>query len=62
MDNMWRLSISGVQELGDDPDYGVSWELISCKGHKPGRISYHKPVVFGHTVLVFGGCINDDSA
>ena len=61
MGNMWRLSISGVQELNDDPDYGVAWELISCKGHLPGNIAYHKPVVFGHKVLIFGGTIDDNS-
>jgi len=47
MGNMWRLSISGLQELSEDPDYGVSWEPITFKGN-PGNISHHKPAVFGH--------------
>ena len=40
-----------------DPDYGVQWEPITFKGNgpQPGKISHHKPAVFGHTVLIFGG-------
>jgi len=26
MNNMWRLSINGIKELIEDPEYGVSWE------------------------------------
>ena len=62
MGNMWRLSVSGIQELCDDPDYKVEWEPINCKGHVPGTISYHKPAVFGHSVVVFGGIIDNDDA
>jgi hypothetical protein len=25
---MWRLSINGIKELVEDPEYGVSWEHI----------------------------------
>jgi len=32
MSNMWRLSISGIQGLCEDPQYGVSWEQVNCKG------------------------------
>lgn len=57
MSNMWRLSISGIHELMNDPEYGVQWEPITPKGQGalPGKISHHKPAVFGHTVVVFGG-------
>jgi len=48
MGNMWRLSVSGVSELIADPDYGVSWESVTCRGIVPGNISHHKPAVFGH--------------
>jgi len=60
MANMWRLSISGIHSLIEDPDYGVTWEPVAFKGQgvHPGKISHHKPAVFGHTVVVFGG-IND---
>ena len=57
MSNMWRLSISGIHELMSDPEYGVQWEPIEFKGQGalPGKISHHKPAVFGHTVVIFGG-------
>lgn len=58
MSNMWRLSIQGIQGLIDDPTYGVSWEHVTCKGAQPGKLSHHKPAVFGHSVVIFGG-IND---
>ena len=61
MGNMWRLSVSGVAELNDDPDYGVAWEPIQCKGVVPGNISYHKPAVFGHEVVIFGGTHGDEN-
>ena len=32
MNNMWRLSISGMHELMADPEYGVQWEPITFKG------------------------------
>lgn len=60
MSNMWRLSVSGVQELMTDPEYGVTWEPVQCKGAIPGNISHHKPSVFGHSVVCFGGIINSE--
>lgn len=29
MNNMWRLSVNGVQELIDDSEYGVAWEPVT---------------------------------
>lgn len=42
----------------EDPSYGVSWEPVNTKGHNPGKLSHHRPAVFGHSVVIFGG-IND---
>lgn len=58
MNNMWKMSISGIQELMEDPESGVSWEPVNFKGTVPGNISHHKPAVFGLSVVIFGG-IND---
>jgi len=55
MDNMWKLSLSAIDELLEDSDYGASWEPVSCKGNSPGSISYHKSAVFGQSVVIFGG-------
>ena len=60
MGNMWRLSVSGVQELIADPEYGVSWEQVTHTGTIPGNLSHHRPAVFGHSVVVFGGILNSD--
>ena len=64
MSNMWRLSISGIHELMNDPECGVQWESITPKGQGAltGKISHHKPAVFGHTVVVFGGNNEFDNA
>jgi hypothetical protein len=55
MSNMWKLSISGVEELKDDPNYGVQWEQVKEKGSLPGKISHHKAAVFGNQVVIYGG-------
>ena len=55
MNNMWRVLLSGVMELQDDPEYGVSWEPIMARGSVPGKISHHKPAVFGSSVVCYGG-------
>ena len=62
MANMWKLSVGGIKELMDDPEYGVSWETVTCKGAMPNNISHHKPCVFGHSVVVFGGINDYDNA
>jgi hypothetical protein len=55
MGNMWRLNIHGVTELAEDPEYGVAWESITARGTVPGKISHHKPAVFGNSVVCYGG-------
>lgn len=52
---MWKLSISGVEELQNDPNYGVQWEPVKEKGILPGKISHHKAAVFGNQVVIYGG-------
>jgi len=59
---MWRLSIAGVKEIAADAAYGVSWEPVHQKGTPPGRISHHKSVVFGSTVVVYGGICEEECA
>jgi len=60
MSNMWRLSISGIAGLIEDPQFGVSWEPVNCKGQQPGKISHHKSALFGHSVVFFGGISDND--
>ena len=58
MNNMWRLSLDGIHELMEDPEHGVEWESVVQKGAVPSSISHHKPAVFGHQVVVFGGIVD----
>jgi hypothetical protein len=55
MPTMWRLSISSVKHLEEDPDCGAQWEVVNTKGVSPGKISHHTAAVIGNKVLVFGG-------
>jgi len=61
MGNMWRLSISSVEELQQDPSTSASWESVQFKGTPPGKISHHKPAVFGSCVVIFGGIKDYDN-
>lgn len=58
---MWRLSIQGIQGLIEDPQYGVSWEPVTCKGQPPGKLSHHKSALYGHSVVFFGGISDYDN-
>jgi len=55
---MWKLSISEIKELIEDPENMISWKPVDTTGDVPGNISHHKAAVFGHQVVIFGG-IND---
>ena len=55
MANMWKLSLPGVEELANDSNYGVQWEPVKDRGQTPGKISHHKAVVFGSSVIIYGG-------
>mmetsp|Transcript_1266 Transcript_1266/g.2291 ORF Transcript_1266/g.2291 Transcript_1266/m.2291 type:complete len:474 (-) Transcript_1266:82-1503(-) len=59
--NMWRLSIDSVKDLMDDPECGAAWEPVNFKGVMPGNISHHRPAVFGHSVVIFGGIKDYDN-
>jgi len=38
------------------------WESVAQKGTTPGKISHHKSVVFGSSVVIFGGICEDECA
>lgn len=60
MNNMWRLSLGGLNELMEEPEHAVSWEVVKQTGSCPTNISHHKPAVFGQHVVVFGGIVDND--
>lgn len=61
MMNMWRLSVTGIQGLIEDPQFGVSWEPVHCKGTQPGKLSHHKSALFNHSIIFFGGISDYDN-
>jgi hypothetical protein len=59
---MWRVSLTGIRELTEDPFYPVSWEQIHTEGKGLGRISHHRASVQSATeVLFYGGLLGDES-
>ena len=63
IDTMWRVSLTGVHALNQDPFYPVEWELVSTQGKAPGKISHHTCSIInqGKEVLFYGGLKGDDS-
>ena len=60
LSTMWRLSISGCDNLRLHKDTSVMWENVKMKGTVPGNLSHHKAAVFGHSAVMFGGILNND--
>jgi hypothetical protein len=60
MENMWRVSIQEIVSHVSDPEFPVSWELVTPKGKGPGTISHHKCAVFDDKMVLVGGLIGDD--
>lgn len=55
MSSMWKLNLSGLEELSHDSTYNVAWEHVKESGIGPGKVSHHSTVVCGNNVLIFGG-------
>ena len=41
IDTMWRVSLTGIHALKQDPYYPVEWECVQTHGKGPGKISHH---------------------
>lgn len=39
--SMWRLNLTEVRQLEQDPSRPVSWEPVNFTGKGPGKISHH---------------------
>ena len=62
IDSMWRVSLTGIHALKQDPFYPVEWECVSTHGKGPGKISHHTCYVMTpKEVLFYGGLKGDDS-
>lgn len=58
---MWRLNLTAVQVLNQDPYHAVSWECVKQSGDGPGKISHHTASPQQDTVTFFGGLKGEDS-
>lgn len=59
---MWRVNITGIQQLFQNNYYQVEWEQVTMNGRGPGAISHHTAFVMGSKeVLFYGGMKGEDS-
>ena len=63
IDTMWRVSLTGIHMLNQDPFHPVEWECLATSGKAPGKISHHTCSIAkgGKEVLFYGGLKGDDS-
>lgn len=61
IDSMWRLNLSALQNLHQDPFCQVSWEPITPKGTGPGKISHHTAASNEDCAIIYGGLKGEDS-
>ena len=62
IDTMWRVSLTGIHALKQDPFYPVEWECVATTGKSPGKISHHTcSIISGKEVIFYGGLKGDDS-
>jgi len=59
---MWKVNLTGIQQLFQDPYHRVEWEQVDTSGRGPGAISHHTAFVMGtKEVLFYGGLKGEDS-
>ena len=61
MSSMWRVDLTDIHKLFNDPVYPVAWEQVQGKGKDLGKISHHSAVVFDSDVVFYGGMKGEDS-
>ena len=62
MDTVWRVCLSDIQEMDNDPYMTVEWQPVKCTGTGMGKISHHSAIVVSNSkVLFYGGLLGEDS-
>ena len=59
--SMWRVNLSCVHQLAQDPFTNVEWEQVETSGKGPGCISHHKAFPMKKEILFYGGLKGEDS-
>lgn len=62
MCSLWRVNLTKVHMMDEDPYLTVEWEPVKTSGQDIGKISHHSAIVVGPMkVLFYGGLIGEDS-
>lgn len=62
MESMWRVNVSEVSAMDDDPYSSMTWMPVKTTGAGIGRISHHTAcVVADAKALFYGGLQGEDS-
>jgi len=60
--SMWRVCISGILNLRQDPYHPVEWECVNTHGAGLGRISHHTASVRNSNEVVFYGGLKGEES
>lgn len=62
MSSMWRVNLTKVHMMDEDPYLTVEWEPVKTGGQDLGKISHHSAIVCAAgKVIFYGGLIGEDS-
>lgn len=62
MCSVWRVNLTKVHMMDEDPYLTVEWEPVKTSGTDVGKISHHSAIVVGPSKVIFyGGLIGEDS-
>jgi len=62
MSSVWRVNLSKVHAMDEDPYMTVEWEPVKTTGNDIGKISHHSAVVCAPgKVIFYGGLVGEDS-
>lgn len=61
--SMWRVNLSAIQQLQNNPNTKAGWELVTTSGKDIGKISHHTCAkVSPKEVVFFGGLKGENSS
>lgn len=62
MSSLWRVNLTKVHAMDEDPYLTVEWEPVKTVGGDIGKISHHSAVVCApNKVIFYGGLVGEDS-
>ena len=62
MSSLWRVNLTKVHAMDEDPYLTVEWEPVKTVGGDIGKISHHSAIVCApNKVIFYGGLVGEDS-